>query len=250
MGEQYEGPDRRSVPRLGGNEVHKEHWMGEYGRLYELVKNGELSREEFVKLLWRQREGLEELAGVDALTGLKNRRSLENDMETLVKIARKQDLELAVVMVDIDEFKKLNDTCGHPAGDKVLRTLGAELAKMTSEDDLVTIYRYGGEEMTIVILGMSEEELKMVVRSVGRGVAGNVTRVVREGVEQLPEVTFSMGVAMMREDDDGAQLIDRADKLQYKAKRSDEDGSAGRNRAFVESKVMGGEPEQIRMGKV
>lgn len=160
----------------------------------------------------------------DGLTGLMDQAFLRRELPGL--LAGPDDV--AVVMFDIDHFKKINDTSGHAAGDEVLRRISAFLTEMTRASDLVV--RYGGEEFVIVLPGAGEDDA-----------AGFAERL-RQTIEAVPpadwaphdrQVTISLGVAGYDSalDTDGAALVKRADEALYDAKRS------GRNRVVRSSSM-------------
>jgi diguanylate cyclase (GGDEF)-like protein len=166
----------------------------------------------------RQRDELETLARRDPLTGLGNRRSFDESLGRAHRRARRQNLGLAVLMIDIDHFKRLNDTYGHPEGDRRLRAVATILDHgLQRGDDLLA--RYGGEEF-IAALASSEAAQ-----------AAQLGERLRAAVEaaRLPaadgHVTISVGVAWQAADDERnpADLVDRADQALYRAKH------AGRN---------------------
>jgi len=177
-------------------------------------------------------ERLELYARQDYLTGLYNRRYLDERLEREITRARREAETLSVCMVDVDHFKAYNDTLGHLAGDDCLRLVAHTLAQhVTRPGDLVS--RYGGEEF-VVVLGATGEEG-------ARSVAGRI----RAAVEalQLPHagaplgvVTVSVGVVSCRPAQGGpdvARLLRAADQALYEAKR------AGRNRVSAGARQPG-----------
>lgn len=162
---------------------------------------------------WFQR-----LAHHDFLTGLPNRRQVEQVLSTSVAQASRSGVSCAVLMLDIDHFKRLNDQHGHPAGDEVLRTLAARLRNELRAGN--TLGRWGGEEFVVVApyTNLSDaqklgERLRQVVRA--EPAVGNHT------------LTVSLGIAVYRPDDTPETLIARADRALYRAKQ------AGRDRLEV-----------------
>jgi two-component system, cell cycle response regulator len=157
----------------------------------------------------------------DGLTGLCNRRHLDERLFAEIAYARRHDVDLSVVMADVDHFKRVNDGYGHPAGDSVLRGVARALqAELRTED---VVGRYGGEEFLILLRGVGLEGAMTV--------AGRV----RAAIESTPipiratavlHVTASFGVASLRacEPSDAPTLVSHADRRLYAAK------AAGRNR--------------------
>jgi diguanylate cyclase (GGDEF)-like protein/PAS domain S-box-containing protein len=164
--------------------------------------------------LEKANQSLQQLADTDPLTGLKNRRAFEERIQAAFISAREDGKELSVLMIDIDNFKKRNDTWGHAAGDDVLRRLGALLIANVREPDMAA--RYGGEEFTVLLPGSSG--------SCAWGVAERLRGIVKEQDWSEAAVTLSIGVSsrtkgMIRED----ELLRAADQAMYRAKRTGKD---------------------------
>jgi two-component system cell cycle response regulator len=167
-----------------------------------------------------------ELAVTDQLTGLHNRRYMESQLDALVRRAVLGGSDpVAVLVIDIDHFKKINDSFGHGVGDEVLREFAVRLASNVRAIDLPV--RFGGEEFVVV---MPETELAHAHRIAERirlHVAGSPFRVM-DG-EELLTVTISIGVATSVADDTPAKLIKRADEAMYEAK------ALGRNKVIAKA---------------
>ncbi len=157
-------------------------------------------------------------ANTDPLTGVYNRRAILERLNALVDDARRG----AVLMLDIDRFKDINDRLGHAAGDGVLRRVADEIrAALRLEDALG---RIGGEEFLVV---MPDAPLDIAV-SIGERIRAGVAR--SDGGDGRPPVTISIGVATVRGHDRPAELLARADRALYEAKR------LGRNRLVEEER--------------
>ncbi|MGH9795562.1 MAG: diguanylate cyclase, partial [Candidatus Acidiferrales bacterium] len=167
------------------------------------------------------RETLRNQSIRDPLTGLFNRRYLEASLlREVVRAARKQR-PLGVIMMDVDNFKKFNDTFGHQAGDALLRELGAFLQRHTRGDDIAC--RYGGEEFTVIL---PEAPLE-VSRQRAEHMCEEVRRLALQGDPERA-VTISFGVAGFPEHGVNAMdLLRAADRALYRAK------AAGRNRVML-----------------
>jgi diguanylate cyclase (GGDEF)-like protein len=161
-----------------------------------------------------------QLATTDGLTGLHNHRYFQEQLATLLENAGKANGNFSVILVDIDFFKKFNDTYGHQAGDEVLRCVAQKLKNSVRSNDLVA--RYGGEEMAVLLDKASQKESLEVAKKLCRMV-GEEAYPIAEGVTK--HVTVSIGVATYPfHGKTGADLIEFADKGLYRAKES------GRNR--------------------
>ena len=162
---------------------------------------------------------LRKRAGSDALTGLYNRRMFDEVAQHEVARARRHGEKLTVALIDIDKFKSVNDTFGHPAGDAVLRAIGPVCRKALRGDDQIA--RYGGEEIVLLLPNTDLEQAAIVLDRVRRDIMAMI----------VPElagrwvVTASIGAAELLPEDGGiADMLARADAALYRAKE------AGRNR--------------------
>ncbi len=162
-----------------------------------------------------------EAAITDALTGLYNRRYMESHLATLAEQASARAKPLALMMIDIDYFKSINDGYGHDAGDDVLREFAVRIRKSIRGIDLAC--RYGGEEFVVVMPETDLGVAGMVAERIRRAIASNPFSV-NSGNSRL-DVTISIGLATL--DTKGeliADVLKRADQALYRAKRD------GRNR--------------------
>jgi diguanylate cyclase (GGDEF)-like protein len=155
-------------------------------------------------------------ASTDALTGLPNRRYFDEYLALLAR-RRRSDDRVGVLMVDIDRFKKLNDTFGHAVGDHVLREVAQAIARAVREDDVPA--RFGGEEFAVLLRNPTPEMAFEIGERVRCAVAALDLR--RLGV---PGVSVSVGVSVAAAPDDSlGRLIDAADRALYRAKRGGRD---------------------------
>ena len=168
------------------------------------------------------------LAHHDALTGLPNRTLLVDRLEMAIRQARRRQTQLAVLMVDVDHFKRINDTLGHPIGDKLLLTVSQRIRKCIRAVD--TVARISGDEFMLLLGGVhSREEIAPVLAEIGKAVAEPVQV---NGHELM--VSASIGACLFPEDGaDSTTLIKNADTALYRAK------AAGRKNAqwFTRSMV-------------
>jgi two-component system cell cycle response regulator len=155
------------------------------------------------------------LALTDSLTGLYNRRYLMAHLDGLMSRAAEGAQGPALLMLDIDHFKRINDTHGHAAGDAVLREAATRIARHVRNFDLVA--RYGGEEFVVVMPETQLPVAAMVAERL-RNVIASKPFHLGEGQDELP-VTLSVGIAVTREGGDSANgILQRADKALYEAK--------------------------------
>jgi two-component system cell cycle response regulator len=156
-----------------------------------------------------------ELAVTDQLTGLHNRRYMESQLDALVRRAVVGGSDpVALLVIDIDHFKKINDSFGHAVGDEVLREFAVRLASNVRAIDLPV--RFGGEEFVVVMPETELMDAHRIAERIRLHVAGSPFRVL-DG-EELLTVTISIGVAASLPTDDQAKLIKRADDAMYEAK--------------------------------
>lgn len=159
---------------------------------------------------------LQDMVRTDALTGLGNRRLFSERLRQEWKLSQRLGFPLSLLMVDIDHFKRINDSAGHPAGDLVLQHVAALLEKATRESDTCT--RYGGEEFALLLPATAQAQ------------AVRIADLLRETIAGAPcgefSITVSIGIAtgVALPDGDASMLLARADAALYAAK------AAGRNR--------------------
>jgi diguanylate cyclase len=157
----------------------------------------------------------------DQLTAALNRRGLDDMLERAFARAERRNLPLCVAMLDIDDFKRLNDTHGHSAGDGALVHL-VQVVKDTLRA-MDVIGRFGGEEFLVVLPDTGLEDAARVVTRLQRELTKRIFMYDQERIL----ITFSAGVALRKPGEEQAALIKRADDAAYTAKR------AGKNRVFT-----------------
>lgn len=162
---------------------------------------------------------LESLARTDGLTGLDNRRHLTEQLEKLLPNIRRHGFPVCVLMIDIDRFKRLNDSFGHQAGDRAIRHVAGQLTESLREGDLLA--RWGGEEFLAVLPNTAMKEALQVADRLRLSVAQAPIQLGDDG--DLIAIQTSVGVSQARDDDDVDALVNRADHGLYEAK------AAGRN---------------------
>ncbi|MCD4667831.1 MAG: GGDEF domain-containing protein [Sulfurimonas sp.] len=168
---------------------------------------------DIISQLSTQVETLERNSNLDSLTNVFNRRALTNHLEN---ICSKQNLkyELHLLVLDIDDFKKINDTYGHIAGDKILIFLTNILKKTLRDGD--KIFRYGGEEFILILNRIDSIHCKKIANRLIELISSN--KLIYKG-ESL-NITISIGSTTYHNNDTPESLIARADKALYKAKKT------------------------------
>lgn len=166
----------------------------------------------------RLREKLREQATLDALTGLYNRRHLDETLAREIHRARRRKSPLCVAMLDLDHFKTWNDAHGHTAGDFLLRAVGQVLRDHVRRSDVSC--RYGGEEFVLVLPDSSLADTRHRVDQI-RGVVAALE--LRHAGRALGRVTLSAGIAMAADDTTPVDLLTAADEALYAAKRAGRD---------------------------
>jgi len=165
---------------------------------------------------------VQRLAITDGLTGIYNRRYFFELAERELNRARRSEHLVSAIMLDVDHFKKVNDTYGHAIGDQVLRAVAERCSKNIRSID--NLGRYGGEEFA-VILPLADLKVAQIVAERLRQCIADVPIPTEKGDVT---VTISLGVASsVQDDEDAAALLNRADAAMYEAKQ------AGRNRVAV-----------------
>ena len=165
-------------------------------------------------------------AFTDALTGIGNRRCFDLALAEQCERATLAEVELCLLLVDIDHFKRFNDTHGHRIGDQVLKIVGAKMKQMSREVD--TPARYGGEEFALLLLNAPFDTALRRADQLREALASNYLRNIATG-DVYGQITVSVGVARFRATDTVETFVGRADAALYQAK------SDGRNRVVAET---------------
>ncbi|MDX1458506.1 MAG: GGDEF domain-containing protein [Marinobacter sp.] len=161
-----------------------------------------------------QRERLEHLASLDPLTGVKNRRSMDQELEAAVAAHSRNGQSYALALMDLDHFKKINDEFGHGIGDDVLVEFVGLLQANTRKSD--QLFRFGGEEFVLLLPGVDEVGLQAVMN--------NLQQCLRRSLKSPAGiVTVSYGIALLRDHDDADSWLGRADEALYRAKENGRD---------------------------
>jgi len=200
--------------------INLDQYQTTYWSLYGCANRDKLYQEliQAKELLEKQSEELLEMATVDSLTGLLNRRALDNRASKVLSQAKRSRSSVAVIIIDIDFFKVINDTYGHALGDDVLQYLGTLLLKKRRDHDIVA--RFGGEEFILVLPDVNEKN------------ACKVAEAIRVDIETTQfkgiSITVSIGVSLNKEDNNEFDvLFKEADSALYIAKKE------GRNKSVL-----------------
>lgn len=177
--------------------------------------------------LRRRNEELDRAGRTDGLTGLSNRRDVEGYLRQQVSLGRRNASPVAVLLFDVDHFKRVNDTYGHAGGDAVLREVASRLAGHVRLED--TIGRWGGEEFLAVLPMTTAAEGSVVAERVRAALAARPCPLSVDGVGEVA-VTISVGCAAGTQET-AEELVARADSALYEAKE------AGRNRVVIAEAV-------------
>jgi diguanylate cyclase (GGDEF)-like protein len=178
-------------------------------------------------VLIEYQQHLSHLATEDPLTRLLNRRGLEDALSLSLAQAARKALNTSGIMVDIDHFKKVNDSFGHEVGDQVIKLVAEFLRTMSRASDVVA--RTGGEEYLLILPDTSLDDARVLAERIRMAIAEHPLLVSRQ---RIP-VTVSLGVASVVGEADLDELYKEADRAMYLAKRG------GRNRvASVENKPV------------
>jgi len=161
------------------------------------------------------------LASMDALTGCFNKRYFDETFGKEAQRAQQNSTPLSMVLFDIDHFKQVNDSHGHPAGDAVLKNVASAVSAQLREGD--ALFRVGGEEFALV-LAATPRDLAMQAAEAARSLVANL---VTDFMSTRIRVTLSLGVAELGPSEAPAALYQRADERLYAAKRG------GRNRVVA-----------------
>lgn len=161
----------------------------------------------------------------DALMGIKNRRYFDQKIVEEVALSLRYKLPLSLILLDIDHFKKINDTYGHMVGDEVLRNIASLIGEAVRDTDIVA--RYGGEEIAIITPSCGKQEAELLAQRL-RAIIEKTTMALVGATQEVIQVTVSMGVSAMNHIiTDKDALIEETDDALYLAKK------LGRNRVVA-----------------
>jgi diguanylate cyclase (GGDEF)-like protein len=224
----------RTAARFGRGDLHvraaHEPWVAEFAPLAAALDDMAAklaAREEELQIA---NQHLDELASLDGLSGLANRRGFDRELERDWQNANQNRRPIALMMVDIDHFKLFNDRYGHVAGDTCLRAVGETLSLVTLEE-AVLVARYGGEEFALLLPGLDIERARALAEEARRSVEDLL---INHSESPCGHVTVSIGVESMVPESyqTSANLVEAADRALYDAKRR------GRNKVVTHAAIL------------
>ncbi|MGO8760166.1 MAG: GGDEF domain-containing protein [Terracidiphilus sp.] len=171
----------------------------------------------------RKTEQMRRMAFLDHLTELPNRRFLEMALQTALAEYQVHHSPFGVMVIDVDQFKDINDRFGHTSGDRVLQEVGHTIAKSLRPSDVVG--RWGGDEFVAIVGNVDSEQLRLLAERCA-AITGKV-EIPGKPDDKIP-VSVSIGAARIRDDESPQNLFERADRLMYASK------AAGRGRVTTE----------------
>lgn len=154
---------------------------------------------------------LQQMALKDTLTGLGNRRFFDDSFDKAVQLAKRHDEQCALMLLDLDNFKQVNDVSGHTAGDEVLLAVADCLRDTLRSTD--SIFRFGGDEFAIILAGQDADSAELVARRLLKGINQHY-------LCQQYHVTVSVGLALLKPEYSSRQLFHTADQALYSAKEA------------------------------
>lgn len=170
----------------------------------------------------RERESLlREVASIDHLTGVRNRREFFVDASRALAASRRAGQPASLVLLDVDNFKRVNDTMGHAAGDRLLSLVGEHLRGQLRQTDIFA--RYGGDEFVVLLPGMDTVAAWPLAERLRMRIAEDAPRVIAEAGGTAAPCTVSIGIAGYQEGEGLEHLIARADEALYEAKHGGRD---------------------------
>ncbi|WP_163328177.1 diguanylate cyclase [Desulfurobacterium thermolithotrophum] len=180
----------------------------------DLLRNKLEESNQQIKKLRKELEESKKEANIDFLTQVANRASFDRAISDMVKDFYERNYPFALLMIDIDNFKQINDTYGHQAGDYVLKELARTIKEQLRARDVVA--RYGGEEFALLIPGVTFAQAVRIAERIRKSIEKHLFRY----KDTVIPVTASVGVAVMRNGLDETGIIEKADQALYLAKRS------------------------------
>ena len=220
-----QGEKMEQLTRLDDIRKIKSALEKEVATLRETVRNKQVNEQarienlsSQVKTLRNELEQVKEDSLRDGLTGTYNRRAFDDHIQSLVERNLLHRHDFAVLMLDIDDFKAVNDTYGHPVGDRVLLAMANTFGQMVRSDDFLA--RYGGEEFVILLPGASRRNAVKKAKQICKTI--HKTRYTLDEDDSQPPLALSVsvGVTAFEKGDTAPSVLERADQALYRAKQS------------------------------
>lgn len=204
--------------KLAGVITQKELISITYSRWVMMMKKHQQELREINSLLEKRNREIEKIASTDPLTGLYNRMKFIELYVSEYTVMTQRSNAMSLLMIDIDYFKKINDTFGHNTGDQALHAIAQTLSHHLRHVDIIC--RWGGEEFVALLPTADAPRALMIAEQIRHAVAA-------QHIQEVPAITVSIGVTQIREGDSLDEAVNRADEALYDAKNS------GRNRVCI-----------------
>ncbi|MBI2020776.1 GGDEF domain-containing protein [Candidatus Daviesbacteria bacterium] len=196
---------------------HTEYLLRYYSELAEKLARGEISKADFANQLTTERKALEKRADHDGLlTEFYNSSGFLKELDRAIDLAkRRPELAGSLLALDVDQFKRFNDTFGHPKGDELLKTYADVIQKQTRGTDILG--RLGGDELAVYLVACDQADAE----DVAKRIRATTLKTIKDVFPDLGwEQTISIGIAPLEEIDSPKSLRSRADEALYEAKQS------------------------------
>jgi len=216
MAYRFKELDFSYIPKMS-DMLRKERKRDELFYLKRSILTMAQELEALINQLKEEKDKLEGIAYADPLTGLSNRRLFFEETKRLLELARRHGEPFSIIMLDVDNFKRINDEYGHDVGDIVLKNLAEAIRINVRSSDIAA--RYGGEEFIIALPKTDGEGALLVAERIRQDFKRRKVKINQEEVG----TTVSVGVASYKEGDDLETLIKKADEALYEAKRTGKD---------------------------
>ena len=199
------------------------YWLEQYIIPTINEENGKIETFVSVGIDITAKKEIEKLASIDKLTGIYNRRLLDEFLEIEMEVAKRYKEDLSIILLDIDYFKKVNDTFGHLVGDEILVITSKIISENLRNSDIFG--RYGGEEFLIICTKTSENNAFILAEKLR-------TKIENYKFPHVEQKTISLGITSFEKNDSIKSLFKKADLALYKAKHT------GRNKAVIYKKEL------------
>ncbi len=184
-----------------------------------------------VEMLQKKLAEMEVEVTVDPLTSIGNRRRFDMALARMVSQAQQAETPLSLAMIDVDHFKQINDTHGHPIGDRVLVCVAQALSKAVRQTDVVA--RYGGEEFAVLLANASASEVEGRLKQLLADIGNSAYEYDVLGRKERVRFTVSCGLADLAPNESQDDLVKRADEALYEAKKKGRNRVVSRRRSLI-----------------